>query len=467
MALGAEPWGIDRMTTNTMTKHDRICVVGAGPAGLATAYRLHREGFTNVTVLEKLPQIGGLCLTYEFQGRAFDLGANYVTSSYRRIRKMAKEVRAEMYIEANASFYDTTTGKYQSILRTARRNTSLPRFGYDSVRYLWKRWRLGRELPSSGFAVTDEHPDLLQSFGQWLDQQGLTSLRALFEIPITLMGYGPLDVIPAPYALTYMRVGSVLDLMIYGSMPFHRWPRRFVDGFQRFWARVAEPLDVRTGVHITSVQRGADGVSVVAQFPTEVDGNVVLEQRTLEFDWLVLCCPLQLSTTGEFLDLSAQEIELFERITLNPFCVTTYAMAPSHAFELKTRLVNVTPAPERSSARPTIITQQFKDNPLVTFYTPVTDPGAGIEPAVLAGVRQLAAEVSIHLPDHYETWNNFPYFPQVQVSDFANGWYRRVEAMQGTNRTFYNGGIMAFELIEPIVEYSECLVRTHFVARAT
>jgi hypothetical protein len=86
---------------------------------------------------------------------------------------------------------------------------------------------------------------------------------------------------------------------------------------------------------------------------------------------------------------------------------------------------------------------------------------------VLAGVRQLAAEVSIHLPDHYETWNNFPYFPQVQVSDFANGWYRRVEAMQGTNRTFYNGGIMAFELIEPIVEYSECLVRTHFVARAT
>ena len=62
-----------------VAKTARICIVGAGPAGLATAHRLHAEGFTKVTVLEKLPQLGGLCLTYEFEGRAFDLGANYVT----------------------------------------------------------------------------------------------------------------------------------------------------------------------------------------------------------------------------------------------------------------------------------------------------------------------------------------------------------------------------------------------------
>ena len=74
---------------------DRICIGGAGPAGLSIAHRLHASDYTHVTVLERLPEIGGLCDTIEFQGKAFDLGANYVTSAYRRIRRMAKEVGAD------------------------------------------------------------------------------------------------------------------------------------------------------------------------------------------------------------------------------------------------------------------------------------------------------------------------------------------------------------------------------------
>jgi protoporphyrinogen oxidase len=37
-----------------------IAIVGAGPAGLSTAWFLSKHGFHNVTVLEKLGQIGGL-----------------------------------------------------------------------------------------------------------------------------------------------------------------------------------------------------------------------------------------------------------------------------------------------------------------------------------------------------------------------------------------------------------------------
>lgn len=442
---------------------ERICVIGAGPAGLATAHHLAAKGYGAVTVLEKLPRVGGLCDTFEYDRKAFDLGANYVTSSYTRIRQLAEEVGAEMYVETSASFYDRSRHTYRSLASTARGDTGFLRFGWSCLKYLWKRWRLSRELPSSGFAHTHEHADVLCSFGEWLDRHGLSDLRTLFEIPITLMGYGELDEIPAPYALTYMRVGSVTDLMVYAVAPFHRWPRRFVEGFGRFWERIAEPLDVRTDVHIHSVERSQDVVTVDAEFPVEVDGSITRVRRQLEFDRLILCCPLQTSVTGEFLDLSSVERELFDKITLNPFAVTTFVMDPSPGFEQHTRVVNVSPTPARTTAQPTILTQQFKDNPLVTFYTPVDDPSGDVRSAVLAGIRELAKDVQLELPTEPETWNNFPYFPQVTVADFRDGWYRTIEAMQGEQRTYYNGGIMAFELVEPIVEYSQNLVDRHFL----
>ncbi|MEO1271888.1 MAG: hypothetical protein AAFX99_27655 [Myxococcota bacterium] len=43
-----------------------------------------------------------------------------------------------------------------------------------------------------------------------------------------------------------------------------------------------------------------------------------------------------------------------------------------------------------------------------------------------------------------------------------DGFYDQREAMQGQKRTFYVGGIMAFELIEPIVRYSKHIAETHF-----
>ena len=261
---------------------ERICIVGAGPAGLATAHRLRNEGYQNVTVLEKLPRVGGLCLTYEYEGRAFDLGANYVTSAYTQILKMAKEVGAELYIERNASFWNKSSHDYQSILTTATGRQSIFKFGWNCLKFLWKRHWLNKILPSSGYGNIDQYPELLCSFSEWLDKENLSGLATLFEIPITLMGYGRLDEIPAPYALTYMKVKTVIDLMLYGAFPYlHRWPRRFVNGFQRFWERVAEPLDVRTDVCIKSVVRAEDDVTIVAEFPREVEVKLNTKPKRL------------------------------------------------------------------------------------------------------------------------------------------------------------------------------------------
>ena len=40
--------------------------------------------------------------------------------------------------------------------------------------------------------------------------------------------------------------------------------------------------------------------------------------------------------------------------------------------------------------------------------------------------------------------------------------YDRLEALQGHRKTFYVGGLLNFELVETIVEYSKALVEQKF-----
>ena len=46
--------------------------------------------------------------------------------------------------------------------------------------------------------------------------------------------------------------------------------------------------------------------------------------------------------------------------------------------------------------------------------------------------------------DKIERIDYWYYFPHVGSKDYADGWYEKVEAMQGTDNTFYAGEVMAF-----------------------
>ena len=50
-----------------------VVIVGAGVAGLTSALILQESG-AEVIVIEKLPQLGGLARSYEYDGFVFDVG---------------------------------------------------------------------------------------------------------------------------------------------------------------------------------------------------------------------------------------------------------------------------------------------------------------------------------------------------------------------------------------------------------
>ena len=54
----------------------KVCIVGAGPGGLATAMLLAKAGL-QVTVLERLPHAGGRTSSFDAEGFRFDVGPTF------------------------------------------------------------------------------------------------------------------------------------------------------------------------------------------------------------------------------------------------------------------------------------------------------------------------------------------------------------------------------------------------------
>ncbi|MDP3970543.1 MAG: FAD-dependent oxidoreductase [bacterium] len=68
-----------------------IAVIGAGIAGLASAYELQKAGF-NVEVFEKNNYAGGRMASRAKDGMLFDIGANFLVDNYAGIKAYCKEL---------------------------------------------------------------------------------------------------------------------------------------------------------------------------------------------------------------------------------------------------------------------------------------------------------------------------------------------------------------------------------------
>ncbi|SEF97919.1 NAD(P)-binding protein [Algoriphagus boritolerans] len=453
-----------------ISKSSRICIVGAGPSGLSVGYYLQKAGYTDVTILEKLPEVGGLCNSITYEQKSFDLGANYLTPAYKKTLAIAKDVGAKLYTETKAICYDPKTDKYRTILQHVTKNASFFSFAWQSLRYFIERKRAQKHLPVAGFAGVSQHPEIACTFKEWLKDKKLTALEPLFEIPISLMGYGRLDEIPAPYALTYMSIPTFWNMLVFGAGLPTRWPKRFIYGFQRFWQKVSWNLTVIKSAEIKKIERGNE---VIIHFDVPEhnmnDKNTRTEVR--EFDYLIVAVPLTFNIVsnlfsdkldlGKPCSLTDQEKRLFGKVVTNPYCMTTFIIKD---LSLKRRLINILPV--QKIGYPYVVTQQFPGNPLVSFYSRTTERDQPDRKGIIAAAEALILKWGrVVSEDDLFTHDRWTYFPHVPVLAIKEGFYDELEAMQGKNNTFYVGGLMAFELIEPILNYSENLVKVHFTGK--
>jgi hypothetical protein len=506
-----------------IAREARIAIIGAGPAGLSAAWFLKRHGFERVTVFEEQGRVGGLCNTLTEDGCSFDLGANYVTPSYRETLKLAREVGAARYRARpwtavrvpprDAVEQGTQPLPYLDLFDVVRelrdrdgnlqRKVGLGAFVWALLKYVWKRFRLRGALDGPTLEHIHERPDLCVPFRTWLEREGLGDLRSLFEIPITLMGYGYLDHVAAPYALRFMSLGMFIPMLLRqvpGLGPFFPWPQRFVFGFQRMWEALSWRLDVRCNVKVRRITRSPDPadlhpIQIDFEHPQRIFRAIRKDRDTLWFDYLIVACMragslghCDRSCKNPVLDVTPEELDQFTKTSTYHFCVTTLHAKPG--FRPKRPVVCAIPFVDETTDRPWALVQLWGGkSDMLQCYTKLPeeeldeitgrskDRSSDVLPGVVRLVRLLGGDVypiegfarEIAGDEKLARWESYmqwPYFSHVEVDQMRDGWFADLERLQGRSRTFWVGGAASFEAVEPIVRYSKHLVERHFLGRA-
>ena len=472
------------------SKDPCIVVIGAGPAGLFTAHYLQHQGYRNVVVLEKRGQVGGLCLTIALDGHSFDLGANYVTPAYREVRTAARALGLKLAATRPmiAMTVPSNPGQgvgYMSMFRACRLRPDgtlvpLPAFLWALLRFGWLRWKLRTVLDQptfEGLAAYDSG-SLGASFEHWLEVHSLGAIRGAFYLPITLMGFGYLDQIPAAYALKFMRLSTFFS-MVLKETPiigcFVAWPKQFVFGFQRFFERMAWNLDVRLQANVVSVSHDQDTHKLCVTFQQsqqDMVGSDTSEYK-LHADYLVLACPLNSPFVMDRCNLAPEARRLFAAIDANSYCMTTRGIELPNTGKLggTAPLAAVFPPPPLGSHQPYGVAKQWPNSAFAQFYTRTqrVEEAHDVQPSVEIGVNNLLRQMGgsdVGPSELMNTFNRFEYFQHVSGDEIKTGWYDKLEKLQGQQRMFYVGGATNFELIEPIAAYAKNLVAKHFPVRA-
>jgi hypothetical protein len=213
------------------------------------------------------------------------------------------------------------------------------------------------------------------------------------------------------------------------------------DGYQRLWERIAGPFELRLGVDIQAVTRHRN-VTIHTAAAAE------------SFDGLILACPFP--AAAGFLDLRPEESDLFSRIRTLEFITVTCAVKNLPAFPLAFVDNNLIPS---RPGRVVSWYRRFPDSPMTVFYLignrDLSDDR--IAERVRSELKRIGASVSEFY--HCDRWS---YFPHVDPTEVAAGYYRRFEALQGRHRTWYTGELLSFPTVETVAAYSRWMVGKYF-----
>lgn len=448
---------------------DRIAIIGAGPAGLAVAHFLRQRGYKDVLVLERLGRVGGMCHTITEDYKSFDLGANYLTPAYRETLRLARRHGITTYVErtpVTIEIPDEPEGyRIRSIWKSAREKASFWKLVWAAIKYTWLRFRLKRVIDRPGFRGVAARKDLCVSFDAWLDGHGLGALKRLFRMPITIMGYGYLDKIAAPYALKYMSLSTFVPMMFRVFPPtgwLVPWPKRFELGYQRLWEAVSWDLNVRTNVDIQCIARSEGKIYIKFRQPRQILNEIEPgAEEIFTFDHLIIACPLDKTVLEGLLDQDEKERAAFADTETYSYCLTSMNVVfpKIHWQQQLFATIPLTPL-----ETPWAITRQFEESTMMQFYTRLA-PGdekraeKRVRANIEAFVERLGGEVD---KEEWQTYDRWPYFQHVTPEVMASGFYDRLEDLQGHRNTYYTGGLMNFELVEQIIAYGRDLVARYF-----
>ena len=413
----------------TTDKAQRICIIGAGAAGLTAAETLKRLGYRHVTILEREARAGGKCYSLDHDGRSYELGAGIIAANNHTVQQLAKHygVPFERVQFGESILLDVATGKPLAEKTLLQQLATLRQLVFKYVPLITKY----RNVAQPGLAKLS--PELCVPFSDWAKQHHIELVAAELAPFFTGFGYDYFERVPAAYVLKYY---SWATLKSFAQRKLYKFPH----GIQTLWTTVAQAHNVRYNTVIQKITRGA-----TVTITTTTD--------TIECDRLIITSPLDEAL--QFIDANPLEQELFSKIQYSDY--RTYALW-LHDFP---KMSGYLPGNYTSSrtGQPVFWYLRHADINLYTFYTladwQLTDEAA--LHSITQVVQQLGGSMErVHTIQHWK------YFPHISSEIMCQGYFDQLESLQGQRQTYYAGEVMNFSTVGLSAEYAEHLVHRFF-----
>lgn len=417
-----------------MNKEDyRIGVVGGGLSGLVIAEGLQRKGYNNVTLFEENVHLGGKLHTIMYKGKSYELGAIFGLPSYLNLRALMKRLNIKV-----------DGPKLSRINYNAEGKKIMPIPKKDIQGFVEELQRLPKVLERYKSIerpnIKDIEPSLMQPFSNWCDIHGFNVLKTVFVHYFTIFGLGDIDEVPALYVL---RIMNYDHLMCFMEIPqFYTWKH----GVSVLAESLANRIkDIRLGQKVVDISLSKSGTLWV-ETPFE----------KIEFDKVIITAPLD----------QFSHLELWDEKMKSYLKSIQYQTFNVYAFIVDKPLKGCGCILDNlSSDRQGHIMiwdsrwNASEEEGMIILYA--YDPPKGSRLSPLEYIKEDLSRLGIGNSRLYQAkaWRHCPY---VNTHVLEEGFYNKMDAMQGKNNVFLAGEIMSVLSIENCIQYSEYLLDQYF-----
>ncbi len=482
-------------------KNERICIIGGGPAGLSCAMYLEKKGYSDYVIYEKLGKVGGKCwspkLKVKHNGveeeRSFETGAIMGAITYHAVSEMEEfggyyhkgpdfkhgepNMRREFRnldgtvdhpFEPKVNF---SIGKMLKLLKLKKQMKKLNELmqtkyvGYDCYGHLGvaKGEYYGISKGVDGYCgatkessfpnyIKGTNPnlkDLALPFSEFCKINGVEEVQRIWIAPFTSFGYGFFDEIPAALVMKYLDVTTALEFV---NMKLWTWQDGTQEIYESVNRKLMHPAVLET--EVVKVDRADGKVTVTIR----KNG----EESTETFDKLIVTTPLDYFK--DYADATEEEKELFGKIIHERYCDYIATFEPGKSPNISGYMVD-NMVPERLGHAMVYYNrwQHLDRDCPATVYALANHTGTPDVDydTVMKTMDEDMKKVGFPIKEKLYAQEVY-YCPHVSPKDYADGWYDKLEALQGNLNTYYAGEIISFGDMEDTCAASKDIIGRFF-----
>eukprot|EP00038_Savillea_parva_P027501 m.59947 g.59947 ORF g.59947 m.59947 type:complete len:550 (-) comp7925_c0_seq1:99-1748(-) len=339
----------------------RVCIVGAGVAGIHLAWLLARRGYTNLTVFESTDHVGGKAwtLSHGVPGDATtrDVGAEFLSPDYYETLALVRRFNLTLLPLSSSTDTRVHVANGSAIVPSAWYNERVANItgttnaseNQQTVADAMARYvALHHSIfgPYTGRLPPEPTPDGMQQLtgtvSEFLTRNNLTVLEPFMFNFFVMQGQGLLSEHPAWYALRWANPASI------AAPPFNNNPDTYSAVIKQGMGGIVTSLlhdanltegSLRLNTTVTAITRGGSPGSTVrvTHRPTaSEDGGP--DETTTTCDVLALTGPIPMYVRGS-------QDGTIKPIVKDPTPMEQSLFAPQVAMQWLDTVVNVSPTP--------------------------------------------------------------------------------------------------------------------------